>query len=154
MDRRGIYEAFGYAYKIVLVAKKGIIMHLIFDHIALRAKEPERIKSFLIALGFEEGERPNFPFDGYWLYSEGKPVIHIFGGGARFRDEENMGRSRHPKHIVDHICFASDDYAAVMQTIKRHGFEYSSNVVPQSNIAQIFLRGPENLIIEIQAKIN
>jgi len=129
-------------------------MHLRFDHIALRAKEPERLKNFLIALGFEEGKRPNFPFEGYWLYSEGKPVIHIFGAGARFRDEENMGRSRHPKHIVDHICFASDDYAAVMQTIKRHGFEYSSNVVPQSNIAQIFLRGPENLIIEIQAKIN
>jgi len=128
-------------------------MHLKFDHIALRAKDPKHLKIFLVALGFEEGERPNFPFEGYWLYSKEKPIIHIFGGDARFRDEENMGTLRHPKYIVDHICFASDDYASTMQTIKSHGFEYSINVVPDSNIAQIFVRGPENLIIEIQAII-
>jgi len=128
-------------------------MQLKFDHIALRANEPEVLKTFLTSLGFEEGERPNFPFEGYWLYSEGKPVIHIFGGGARFRDESSMGDVRHPKHVVDHICFASDDYEETMRTINKHGFRHSDNIVPNSNMAQIFVMGPENLVVEIQAKI-
>jgi len=128
-------------------------MQLKFDHIALRAKEPEVLKTFLTTLGFEEGERPHFPFDGYWLYSEGKPVIHIFGGGARFRDESSMGDIRHPKHVVDHICFASDDYEETLKNLKKYAYQYSSNIVPNTNIAQIFVMGPENLVIEIQAQI-
>ena len=128
-------------------------MQLKFDHIALRAQEAEAVKRFLCALGFEEGERPDFPFEGAWLYSEGKPVIHIFGGNARFRDTGMTGESRHPKHIVDHICFASNDYEATMQMIRQHGFRHSATVVPGSNMAQIFVVGPENLIVEIQAQI-
>jgi len=128
-------------------------MQLKFDHIALRAQEPEAVKTFLCSLGFEEGQRPDFPFEGAWLYSEGKPVIHIFGGDARFRDTSSMGEVRHPKHIVDHVCFASDDYEATMQNIRKHGFRHSDNIVPNSNIAQIFVMGPENLVVEIQANI-
>ncbi len=128
-------------------------MQLKFDHIALRAKETEVIKTFLTSLGFEEGERPHFTFDGYWLYSEGKPVIHIFAGRARFRDESSMGDIRHPKHVVDHICFSSDDYEETLKNLKKYAYQYSYNIVPDTNIAQIFVMGPENLVVEIQAKI-
>ncbi|WP_415405785.1 VOC family protein [Sulfurovum sp. CS9] len=126
-------------------------MHIKFDHIALRAKDPEAVKTFLTKLGFKEGKRPNFPFEGYWLYSEEKPVIHIFGGSARFRDLTMSGESHDDRHIVDHICFASDDYEETMENISITGFRHSVNVVPNSNIRQIFIMGSENLIIEIQA---
>lgn len=128
-------------------------MQLKFDHIALRAKEPEEMKNFLCALGFKEGERPDFPFEGAWLYSDEKPLIHIFGAKARFRDTDAMGNLSESKHVVDHICFASDDYEATIKNIRKHGFRHSDNIVPDSNIAQIFIMGPENLIVEIQAKI-
>ena len=129
-------------------------MHLKFNHFALRAEDPKRMKTFFNALGFEEGERPHFPFEGYWLYSDDMPIIHIFGSGVRFRDEDTVPDQPHRKPIVDHIAFTSEDYASTIQVIKEHGLDYAKNIVPGTNIAQIFVSGPENLIVEIQAKIN
>ncbi len=47
-----------------------------------------------------------------------------------------------------------DNYTILMQNIRQHNLTYSSNIVPDTNIAQIFVMGPENLVVEIQAKLN
>lgn len=129
-------------------------MQLTFNHIALRAQEPEIMKVFLCTLGFVEGERPNFPFKGTWLYCNGKPMIHIFGTNAKFRKTRSTNEIKNSKHIVDHIGFSHDNYTILMQNIRQHNLTYSSNIVPDTNIAQIFVMGPENLVVEIQAKLN
>ena len=38
----------------------------------------ETVRNFYVdVLGFEEGPRPPFDRRGYWLYSDGKPLIHL-----------------------------------------------------------------------------
>lgn len=67
--------------------------------------------------------------------------------------EAVWGRCDTPKHLIDHIRFSSDDYEATMQNIRKHGFRHSDNIVQNSNMAQIFVMGPEHLVVEIQAKL-
>lgn len=133
-------------------------MKITFDHIALRAKKPSLMKDFLISLlGFNIGFRPNFPFEGYWLYSDKKDVIHIFNEEASFYKTDLMNESikeeTSVKSIINHICFFSDNYEEVMQRIHTMNLDYSSSDAPDLDIKQIFIKAPENLLIEIQAKI-
>lgn len=131
-------------------------MNIKFDHVSLRAKDIDNMKDFLISLlGLEIGVRPEFPFQGYWLYSNGKDLVHIFNEQATFykKDliDENIEEEISGKNIVNHICFYSDDYEEVMKRIKDMELDYSINHAPGLPIEQIFINAPENLIVEIQA---
>ncbi|KAB7888854.1 hypothetical protein [Poseidonibacter ostreae] len=131
-------------------------MKINFDHISLRAKNPSEMKNFLIELlDFEIGFRPDFPFEGYWLYSGKKDVVHIFNEQATFYKKglikENIEEESTGKNIVNHVCFYSDDYEELMARIRKMNLDYSINLVPDCSIEQIFINAPENLILEIQA---
>ena len=131
-------------------------MQVKFDHVALRAKNPEQMKDFLIELlGFEIGFRPDFPFKGYWLYANGKDIIHIFNEKATFYKgklkEEDMEVESIGKNIVNHICFFSDDYEEMIQRIKDMNLKYDVTDAPGLPIKQVFIKAPDNLLIEIQA---
>lgn len=133
-------------------------MKITFDHVSLRAKNIEEMKDFLLELlGLEVGFRPNFSFPGYWLYSEGveKALIHMYNEDASFYKEdlieENFNEESTGKNIVNHICFYSDNYEEIMERISKLNADYSINYVPDLPIEQIFVRAPENLIIEIQS---
>lgn len=133
-------------------------MKITFDHVSLRAKNLELMKDFLIELlGLKVGDRPNFPFPGYWLYAVGveKALIHIYDEDASFYKKdlikENFKEESSGKNIVNHICFFSDNYEESMKRITKLNSDYSINLVPNSPIEQIFIKAPENLIVEIQA---
>lgn len=100
-----------------------------FDHISLSAQDPEAMKDFLcILLNLQEGERPGFSFTGYFLYA-GKDDVH-------------------------HVSFYTDDYLQTLQRINQLNAQFTQRDVPDSPIKQLFVRAPENLLIEIQATIN
>ena len=133
-------------------------MKISFDHIALRANNPSKMKDFLIELlGFVTGFRPNFSFEGYWLYSDGseQALIHIFNDQATFYKKdltnEIVEEKSTGKNIVNHVCFYCDDYENFMERVKIMDLDYSVNYVPNSPIEQIFINAPENLILEIQS---
>ncbi|RPA31623.1 hypothetical protein EGC78_10775 [Shewanella frigidimarina] len=99
------------------------------------------------------GTRPNLEFSGYFLFAGDKDVIHIFANQQP--DVSNqLSQNEQPQNIVHHVSFFSDDYQDVMARIAKLGLRYSINEVPGSLIKQIFVRGPEGLIIEIQALPN
>lgn len=131
-------------------------MKINFDHISFRAKNPSEMKDFIVELlGLKIGFRPDFPFEGYWLYSGDKDVVHIFNDQATFYkdglineiiEEESSG-----KNIINHVCFYSDDYEELMERINKMNLDYSINLVPDSPVEQIFIKAPEDLLLEIQA---
>ena len=50
------------------------------DHCSIRTLHLEDSRAFYVGvLGMEEGDRPDFPFPGVWLYLEGHAVIHLVG---------------------------------------------------------------------------
>ncbi len=133
-------------------------MKIIFEHIALRVKNPERMKDFLLKLlSLKVGFRPEFSFPGYWLYSKDieRSLIHIFHKDASFYKKDLINEDFDEEYIsgniVNHICFFSDNYEEIIKRISNLNIDYSINLVPNSPIEQIFIKGPENLIIEIQA---
>lgn len=123
-------------------------MNIKFDHLSLSAKNPEKMKDFLIALlDLKVGTRVNLSFDGYFLFAGEKDVIHIFDQNQNV----NSTNVTIEQNIVHHVSFFSDSYNDVMDRISSLDLRYSINQVPDSPTVQIFVRAPENLIIEIQA---
>ena len=50
------------------------------DHCSIRTVKLEETKDFYTdALGLSIGDRPDFPFPGYWLYLGDTPVVHLVG---------------------------------------------------------------------------
>ncbi len=71
------------------------------EHVTIRCAQLRRTRDFYVELmGLTEGERPDFPFRGYWLYLGGIPVVHLVEAsdkaGAWGREERHAcGRGRH-----------------------------------------------------------
>ncbi|WP_077340342.1 VOC family protein [Pseudocolwellia agarivorans] len=127
-------------------------MNVRFDHLSLSAKDPEGIRDFLIdLLGFEIGTRPNLSFNGYFLFSDGKDLVHIFRQAPVPQQNSFQPNNSSEQNIVHHVCFFTDNYKEVLNRIEKLSLHYSMNTVPDTHTKQIFVRGPEGLIVEIQA---
>ena len=50
----------------------------VLDHFNIRTRKlADTVRFYEDILGLEKGARPNFAFPGAWMYSEGKPVVHL-----------------------------------------------------------------------------
>jgi catechol 2,3-dioxygenase-like lactoylglutathione lyase family enzyme len=50
----------------------------VLDHFNIRTRKlADTVQFYEDVLGLEKGARPNFAFPGAWMYSEGKPVVHL-----------------------------------------------------------------------------
>lgn len=133
-------------------------MKLKFDHIALRCTDTENVKLFFTEIiGLTVGSRPPFPFPGFWLYTNQNKnaVLHLFGGKARVHEKSLSNKNLTPSdnNIVDHIAFRGDDYKEIMSRMKEHNISFSETTIPDSNIRQVFIQAPENLIVEMDFHI-
>ncbi|GGP63124.1 hypothetical protein [Shewanella saliphila] len=92
------------------------------------------------------GRRPRLGFNNYFLFAGDKDVIHIFA------NHQAPATTEQEQNIVHHVSFSSDNYQETMQRIAKLDLAFSMGEVPGTLIKQIFVRGSENLIIEIQAQ--
>jgi catechol 2,3-dioxygenase-like lactoylglutathione lyase family enzyme len=127
-----------------------------FDHISLSAKDPEAMKDFLCELlDLQAGTRPGFSFQGYFLFAGDEDIIHIFGRSDDSKITDKLReldvQESEVQNIVHHVSFYSDDYDQTIQRIEQLNVKYVTYDVPDSNVKQLFVRAPENLLIEIQA---
>jgi catechol 2,3-dioxygenase-like lactoylglutathione lyase family enzyme len=112
------------------------------DHINIHASDLDTARDFLLAvLPLEEGFRPPFGFPGYWLYLDGKPLIHM--------QNRSDGPAGGPQWI-DHLAFAGFEFDAECQRLDGLGLRYTTGGIPGTGIRQIFVHGPDGLKIELQ----
>lgn len=95
-------------------------------------------------IGLQVGERPPFPFNGIWIYSDDRPLIHIaeqatsaFGNGA-----------------IAHVALEGADYKALLERLGKSTYAYTEKVVPLSGELQVFIVGPDGLIVEMLFPLN
>lgn len=82
------------------------------DHINIRTNDLETVKQALVSLlGLEVGDRPTFPFPGYWLYNEGHPVVHL-----TVRDTD-PGTST---GALDHVAFRDEDFDGLTERLAQN----------------------------------
>ena len=123
------------------------------EHITIRCGQLRHTRDFYVELmGLTEGDRPAFPFRGYWLYLGGIPVVHLVeasdSAGAWGRDivipdpEEGTGS-------FDHVAFRGDDFQAMRERLQRAGVTFKGRVVPGGRLSQLFVPDPEGVLVEI-----
>ena len=111
---------------------------------AMPTPDLDRLRRFYEdVLGLEKGYRPNFAFPGAWMYSEGKPVVHLV-------DISPTDEAQKPDSgVVHHVAFISRDFAGMTQRLKSKGMTFDSRQVPGGDLWQIFVDDPNGVMIEL-----
>lgn len=127
------------------------------DHCSIRTMDLDASREFYIdLLGMEEGDRPDFPFPGAWLYLEGHAVIHLVGVDT---DDLSglvgyLGGDVDPATLgeggsLDHIAFCATDAPAMIRCLKRNNMPFRERQVPNMALSQIFVEDPNGITIEL-----
>ena len=113
-------------------------------NIEVTAEQLPKVKAFYEdVLGLEKGARPNFAFPGAWMYSEGKPVVHLV-------DISKTDEAQKPDSgVVHHVAFISRGFAGMKKRLEAGKFEYDSRQVPGGDLWQIFVNDPNGVMIEL-----
>lgn len=114
------------------------------DHFNIRTRKlAETVRFYEEILGLTKGARPDFAFPGAWLYSEGKPVVHLV-------DISPTSEPQKPDSgVVHHIAFASRDFEGMKQRLESKGFAFRAREVPGGALWQIFVSDPNGVMIEL-----
>jgi catechol-2,3-dioxygenase len=117
------------------------------DHYNLRAARPviDELRDFYRdVVGLTVGERPPFRSFGYWLYADGKPVLHLSLAG------EGEERSGTAVNTFSHAAFNCTGRADFEERLKRFGISYRTAQVPLLGLSQLFFHDPAGNGIELQ----
>jgi catechol-2,3-dioxygenase len=116
-----------------------------FNHYNLRAPRAllDELRTYYCeVVGLYEGERPAFRSFGYWLYANGKDILHL---------SECSTSEKRATDIVttfDHVAFTCTDFEATRQRLAQLGVEFGQREVAATGIRQIFFKDPAGNGIE------
>lgn len=117
-------------------------MILDLDHINIATPLLTETRDFWRdAMGLTERWRPDFPFDGHWLYSGDKPVVHLMS-----RATAGVGSDQ---ATLNHVAFAIADLEAAKARLTGLGVAFHEIGVPNAPIRQLFLQDPNGIAIEL-----
>ncbi|HEY1601984.1 MAG TPA: VOC family protein [Pirellulales bacterium] len=113
------------------------------NHVGRLTKHLEESKAFYRdVLGFQEILRPNFDFQGAWLFNYGLQIHLIVN--------ESVPDPSGPIQTRDgHLAFEVDDLATVEKRLEERGIPFRKNTVAQTGREQIFFRDPDGHHIEV-----
>ncbi|MFL9897396.1 extradiol dioxygenase [Paraburkholderia fungorum] len=119
------------------------------DHATIVTADLDTARRFFVDVaGLTEGARPPFSIDGYWLYANGRPVIHLIDVTV----PAVAGRAA-PR--IDHIAFrleSADEWRALLQRLHVADTPYQLAEVPpmgpQQAELQLFVALAPGVVIE------
>ncbi|MEM5434895.1 VOC family protein [Paraburkholderia diazotrophica] len=118
-------------------------MHL--DHATIVTPDLDPTRRFFVdVVGLTEKARPPFGVGGYWLYDDGRPVIHLVDSTL----PHHSGRTS-PR--IDHIAFrldGDDEWQALVARLEAAGVAYQTADVPLSGEVQLFVALAPGVVIE------
>ena len=98
------------------------------------------------AVGLYEGERPDFPFPGRWLYAKGVPhaLVHL----ASYTKDDKASLQQATGRF-NHVCFSMQGLNAHRDRLEQGGFEFKVSDRPGSKVVQLFLTDPTGVMVEL-----
>ena len=127
------------------------------DHCSIRTVKLEETRDFYVdILGMTDGDRPDFPFPGAWLYVDGTAVVHLVGvdpndpsGLQKYLGGETSAEALDGSGAFDHIAFRAKEPESVRGRLKKRGYPYRERKVPNMDLFQIFVEDPNGIMIEL-----
>lgn len=117
-------------------------MILDLDHINIATPKLTETRDFWRdVMGLTERWRPDFPFDGHWLYAGDRPVVHLMA-----RPSQGVGSDQ---ATLNHVAFAIPDLEAAKAQLTGLGVAFREIGVPDAPIRQLFLQDPNGIAIEL-----
>ena len=116
-----------------------------FQHVNIRCAEsdlPAIEKFYGEVLGLTAGPRPNFPFNGLWLYDGDAPIVHVSGrfpAGSIVVEKHNGS--------VAHIAFRATGAVEFRKRLKKVGVYFEEQNIPKAGY-QVFLHDPVGTKLE------
>ena len=124
------------------------------NHFFIRAADLEATRHFFVeVLGFSEQARPDFPFPGYWLGTNGGIQVHI--GPSRIPDRQAYylgtpdDAADGQTGVIDHVAFLANDPQSFIAHLNRHNVPFRPRFLPESKLYQLFVRDPNGVMIEL-----
>ncbi len=118
-------------------------MHL--DHATIVTADLAAARRFFVdVVGLEDGARPPFGIDGYWLYAAGRPVIHLVDATV----PAQAGRTS-PR--IDHVAFRIEtvsEWQALLGRMREARVAYQVAEVPLSHELQLFVALAPGVVVE------
>ncbi|MFL6641353.1 MAG: VOC family protein [Paraburkholderia graminis] len=119
------------------------------DHATIVTADLDAARRFFVDIaGLTQGARPPFSVDGYWLYADGRPVVHLVEATAP--DPSLRAAPR-----IDHIAFrleSAAEWQALLARLRASGVVYRTAQVPpmapQKAAMQIFVALAPGVAIE------
>ena len=127
------------------------------DHCSIRTTKLQETRDFFVdILGLQDGERPDFPFPGAWLYTDSTAVIHLIGvdpddpsGLQQYVGGEIRAETLQGSGAFDHIAFRTNDPSVLIDRLKKTDHAYRERQVPNTGLFQIFVEDPNGITIEL-----
>ncbi len=121
-------------------------MHI--DHATIRTNHLIETRDFMVAVfDLIDGERPTTIaalVEGYWLFWKDKPLVHLIKSSVDTAQIPNNSAE-----AIDHFALIMDeDYDSFKQKLIKMDVSFSLMDVPELMIRRIFLRTPQNILIE------
>jgi len=116
----------------------------LIDHVNIATEKLAETRDFFVeVLGLAEGPRPDFAFEGHWLYADGRAIVHL-------------QRARGPAgpsslSALNHAAFEVGDIDAVAARLDARGVTYRMTQVPGAPVRQIFLEDPNGVLVELNS---
>jgi catechol 2,3-dioxygenase-like lactoylglutathione lyase family enzyme len=112
------------------------------DHINIATTDLESTRAFFVdVLGLTQGRRPPFEAAGYWLYADGRPIVHM---------QETPDRvCGSYLSALNHAAFRVADLDGLLTRLRHHGVHYHLTTVPGTEVRQAFFSDPNGVRLEL-----
>lgn len=123
------------------------------DHFTIRTEHWDETAAFFTdVVGLQPGPRPAFRFPGYWLYANGKPILHIVSlTQQRGELEAYLGvkAAQRGGGAIDHVSLRCDGLADAQAHLVKLGINFRERVIPEVGEHQLFLEDPNGITVEM-----
>ena len=126
------------------------------EHFLVAADDMEKTRDWYRAvLGMEEGWHPEFGFPVYWMYLNGKDVVHISQSAQHASQNQKvyLGRTAQDAGAgtgaVDHIAFRATGLKAMLAHLRSHHAKFTQRRASNQALYQLFVFDPNGIKIEL-----
>ena len=126
------------------------------EHYLVAADDMERTRDwYRDVLGMQEGWHPDFGFPVYWMYLDGKDVVHIGRSASQASDNQKtyLGRLAQDAGTgtgaIDHIAFRARGLRETMAHLRGLRVEFSERRANGQALYQLFMYDPNGIKVEL-----